>query len=75
MQRTESSPTIMRSTRMAREQLECAYTQWISSQSLTGVAGNYPDSKVHGAYMGPTWGQQDPDGPHDPCYLGRLFAG
>ena len=25
---------------------------------------NNPDSKVHGAYMGPTWGRQDPDGPH-----------
>ena len=24
----------------------------------------YPDSKVHGAYMGPTWGRQDPGGPH-----------
>ena len=23
-----------------------------------------PDNKVHGAYMGPTWGQQDPGGPH-----------
>ena len=23
-----------------------------------------PDSKVHGAYMGPTWGRQDPGGPH-----------
>ena len=23
-----------------------------------------PDSKVHGANMGPTWGQQDPGGPH-----------
>ena len=23
-----------------------------------------PDSKVHGAYMGPTWGWQDPGGPH-----------
>ena len=23
-----------------------------------------PDSKVHGAIMGPIWGQQDPDGPH-----------
>ena len=20
----------------------------------------FPDSKVHGAYMGPTWGRQDP---------------
>ena len=23
-----------------------------------------PDSKVHGANMGPTWGRQDPGGPH-----------
>ena len=23
-----------------------------------------PDSKVHGAHMGPTWGLQDPGGPH-----------
>ena len=23
-----------------------------------------PDSKVHGAHMGPTWDQQDPGGPH-----------
>ena len=33
-----------------------------------------PDSKVHGANMGPIWGQQDPDGPHvgphEPCYPG-----
>ena len=25
---------------------------------------NYPDSKAHGANMGPIWGQQDPGGPH-----------
>ena len=25
---------------------------------------NFPDSKVHGASMGPTWGRQDPGGPH-----------
>ena len=24
----------------------------------------YPDSKVHGANIGPIWGRQDPDGPH-----------
>ena len=24
----------------------------------------YPNSKVHGAYKGPTWGRQDPGGPH-----------
>ena len=23
-----------------------------------------PDSKVHGAHMGPTWGRQDPGEPH-----------
>ena len=29
-----------------------------------------PDSKVHEAYMGPTWGRQDPGGPHvDPMNL------
>ena len=27
-------------------------------------AENHPDSKVHGANMGPTWGRQDPGGPH-----------
>ena len=25
---------------------------------------NYPDSKVHGANMGPTWVLSAPDGPH-----------
>ena len=25
----------------------------------------FPDSKVHGANMGPSWGRQDPGGPHD----------
>ena len=28
--------------------------------SLEGI----PDSKVYGANMGPTWGRQDPGGPH-----------
>ena len=26
--------------------------------------GNMPDSKVHGADMGPIWGRQDPGGTH-----------
>ena len=34
-----------------------------------------PDSKVHGANIGPIWGRQDPGGPHvgprELCYLGR----
>ena len=25
---------------------------------------NIPDSKIHGANVGPTWGRQDPGGPH-----------
>ena len=30
-----------------------------------------PDSKVHGANMGPIWGQQDPGGPHE-LYWDRI---
>ena len=33
--------------------LECVVRLW-----------NIPDSKVHGANMGPIWGRQDPDGTH-----------
>ena len=33
-------------------------------QAETEAAGTYPDSKVHGANMGPIWGRQDPGGPH-----------
>ena len=28
------------------------------------MSKGYPDSKVHGAHMGPTWVWQDPGGPH-----------
>ena len=34
-----------------------------SNYSLRGIVA-LPDSKIHGVYMGPTWGRQDPDGPH-----------
>ena len=30
----------------------------------TAMKHNIPDSKVHGANMGPIWGRQDPGGPH-----------
>ena len=30
----------------------------------------HPDSKVHGANMGPTWVLSAPDRPHEPCYQG-----
>ena len=34
------------------------------------VWNNFPDSKVHGANMGPTWALSVPDGPHvDPMNL------
>ena len=29
-----------------------------------GFEDHNPDSKVHGANMGPIWGRQDPGGPH-----------
>ena len=31
---------------------------------ITFISYMYPDSKVHGAIMGPIWGQHDPGGPH-----------
>ena len=34
-----------------------------SGQGISSY-GIAPDSKVHGANMGPIWGRQDPDGPH-----------
>ena len=41
----------------------------LATPTLMGLAQEYmywntPDSKVHGANMGPTWGRQDPGGPH-----------
>ena len=32
--------------------------------TLMALEQPYPDNKVHGANMGPTWGRQDPGGPH-----------
>ena len=36
---------------------------WVGGLFL-GYGHLYPDSKVHGANMGPTWGRQDPGRPH-----------
>ena len=33
-------------------------------RSASSAAMGSPDSKVYGANMGPTWGRQDPGGPH-----------
>ena len=38
--------------------------QSYQSTKRWGPFTNIPDSKVHGANMGPIWGQQDPGGPH-----------
>ena len=41
--------------------------------TLTASAISYPDSKVHGANMGPAWVLSAPDGPHvGPMNLGRF---
>ena len=34
-----------------------------------------PDSKVHGANMGPIWGRQDPDGPHAGPMIFAIWGG
>ena len=56
------------------------FVLWLYCQTI-------PDSKVHGANMGPIWGRQDPGGPHvDPvdfaiwdsafiCILWCCFSG
>ena len=39
--------------------------RWDNQGSHSFVSTGFcPDSKVHGANMGPIWGQQDPGGPH-----------
>ena len=40
--------------------IRSAATPWSGDEVLLGN----PDSKVHGANMGPIWGRQDPGGPH-----------
>ena len=43
--------------------------------SITIPTDALPDSKVHGANMGPIWGRQDPGGPHvGPMNLGVWAA-
>ena len=34
------------------------------SESMMIILLTPPDSKVHGANMGPIWGRHDPGGPH-----------
>ena len=37
---------------------------WEMRICLSSLVSIIPDSKVHGANMGPIWGRQDPGGPH-----------
>ena len=39
-------------------------TKNISLEIMAAISQTIPDSKVHGTNMGPTWGRQDPGGPH-----------
>ena len=47
----------------------CHQAAWVLGKSdhlvcLARIYYNHPDSKIHGANMGPIWGRQDPFGPH-----------
>ena len=41
---------------------------WLVVDRISSIihshCNDYPDSKVHGANMGPIWGRQGPGGPH-----------
>ena len=39
-------------------------TEVLTSMSLDCFVWNIPENKIHGANMGPTYGRQDPGGPH-----------
>ena len=45
----------------------------VTTTTTTTSNHQYPDSKVHGANMGPIWGRQDPGRPHVLCYLWTLL--
>ena len=58
-------PTVTLNSRPRNKELlqEVCTTEWSTWKEQT-MSLRYPDSKVHGANMGPTWGRQDPGGPH-----------
>ena len=39
-------------------------THFVQITCMGKCGENTPDSKVHGANMGPIWGWEDPGGPH-----------
>ena len=45
--------------------MKCHHSPWNPTLTHKKIWWSInPDSKVHGANMGPIWGRQDPDGPH-----------
>ena len=44
--------------------LWCVRVYKYNAVNLAASWNMFPDSKVHGAKMGPIWGRQDPGGPH-----------
>ena len=60
-----------------KNQIRKDVSEWeIKFNGLSRIADSnvcviHPDSKVHGANMGPTWGLSVPYGPHEPCYQGN----
>ena len=48
-------------TNMTNENFPFQHALCIYSKAVREIL---PDSKVHGANIGPTWGRQDPGGPH-----------
>ena len=43
---------------------ETSIVKTLVENLLYSFISTFPDSKVHGANMGPIWGRQDPGGPH-----------
>ena len=53
-------------------QLVWSHCNWFEDSATRDcpIFNEFPDSKVHGAHMGPIWGGQDPGGPHvGPMYF------
>ena len=46
------------------KQCDANYRSISSAPKYPSDYMSVPDSKVHGAIMGPIWGRQDPGGPH-----------
>ena len=47
------------------DQFQHCWPSHITIQVCVQFSCSFPDSKVHGANMGPIWGCQDPGGPYD----------